>query len=102
MTIVQLVALTFALAFLSESLVEYLFGVAIDHAPKLAPARWALQYIAVLAGVGLAFYYHLDLLAPIGGVDASPVGFILTGCIIGRGANYLHQFVSAYFPKAVN
>ena len=96
MTNLQILLLALALAFLTESMVEYLFGQAVDHIPAMASWRWALMYIAAVAGVGLAFYYRLDLLALIGQLEPSPVGFALSGLIIGRGANYLHDFVSRY------
>ena len=92
---VQIMLLALALAFLTESMVEYLFGQAVDHLPALAAWRWSLMYIAAIVGVFLAFYYRLDLLALIGGA-ATPVGYAFSGLIIGRGANYLHDFVSRY------
>ena len=96
MSNLQIMLLALALAFLTESMVEYLFGQAVDHFDALSKWRWALMYVAALAGVGLAFYYRLDLLALIGQLEPSPVGFLLSGLIIGRGANYLHDFVSRY------
>lgn len=95
MSNLQIMLLALALAFLTESMVEYLFGQAVDHL-ALEKWRWALMYVSALVGVGLAFYYHLDLLALIGQLEASPVGYLLSGLIIGRGANYLHDFVSRY------
>jgi len=92
----QIMLLALALAFLTESMVEYLFGQAVDHFEAAAKWRWTLMYISAIVGVGLAFYYHLDLLAMIATLEASPVGYLLTGLIIGRGANYLHDFVSTY------
>ena len=91
----QIMLLALALAFLTESMVEYLFGQAVDHFEALKPWRWTLMYIAAIVGVFLAYYYKLDLLALIGS-DPTPVGFAFTGLIIGRGANYLHDFVSRY------
>ena len=96
MSNLQIMLLALALAFLTESMVEYLFGQAVDHFEALSKWRWALMYVAALAGVGLAFYYKLDLLALIGQLEPSPVGYLLSGLIIGRGANYLHDFVSRY------
>lgn len=87
------------LAFLTESMTEYLFGQALDRFPNLSPLRWLLQYVAAIVGVGLAFYYQVDLIALIGGDAVSPVGVTLSGLIIGRGANYFHQFVSQYLTS---
>jgi len=58
---------------------------------------------AFLVGIFLAFWYKLDLIALLASLVEMPmtpnaVGFVLTGCGIGRGANWLHQLVSEYFP----
>lgn len=98
--ILKQLAVIFALAFLTESLVEYLFGEIANHSDKLAPFKWLLMYIAAAVGVGVSFWYQLDLIAMIGESAITPVGVIFTGLIIGRGANYAHQFVSQYFPKS--
>ena len=103
---VVILSVSFALAFLAESMVEYLFGILIDHIPGAEKFKWLLQYVSAGVGVFLALYYALDLIALIaemagGSVGVTPVGQVLSGLAIGRGANYLHQFVSAYFPKKV-
>jgi len=104
----QILAVSFALAFLTESLVEYLFGAIADHVPAVDPLRWLLMYIAAVAGVALALFYHLDLIAIIAAnagvaldlAAPTPVGMVLSGLAIGRGANYLNQFVATYLrPK---
>ena len=94
----QTIALALALAFLTESMVEYLFGQIIDQV-NLDKLRWLLTSVAAAVGVGLAFYYQLDLLALIGDSAPSSVGFLLSGLVIGRGANYLHDFASKYILK---
>jgi len=35
-----------------------------------------------------------------GGYQITPVGIILSGLILGRGAVFTHQFVSQFFPSA--
>jgi len=106
----QTLAVSFALAFLTESLVEYLFGAVADHVPAVDKFRWLLMYIAAAVGVGLALFYRLDLIAVIAQTAGavldlaapSPVGMVLSGLAIGRGANYLNQFVSTYLkPRMV-
>lgn len=92
----KLLVLALALAFLAESMTEYIFGQAVDHFEKLAKLRWALMYVALGAGVGLAFFYQVDLLALIGGQAESQVGYALSGLIVGRGANFVHDFISRY------
>ena len=93
--VIVYLAISFLLAYLTESLTEYVIGTLFDKIEKLKPWRWTLMYIAAIVGVFLAYYYKLDLLALIGS-DPTPVGFAFTGLIIGRGANYLHAFVSKY------
>ena len=99
-------AIVFALAFLAESMVEYTFGTWFEKSDKLKPHKWKLMYIALAVGVGLALYYKLDLIALIpqaigSNAQASTVvGMVLTGLGIGRGAEYLHKFVSTYLVKA--
>lgn len=95
---VKILAAIFALAFLAESLVEYLFGTLADKITVLTPYRWTLMYISAAVGVGLAFHYQFDLISLILGNVLTWVGMLLTGLVIGRGANFVHQFVSEYLP----
>jgi hypothetical protein len=99
--IVKYVGVIFALGFLTESMVEYIFGKPMDRYERLKPHRWMLMYLSAAVGVGLSWFYQLDLIALI--FEGSPtwVGVVLTGLSIGRGANYLHQFVSTYLDKTL-
>lgn len=93
-------ALVFALTFLVESLTEYIFGQIFDKIPKAQPYKFLLMYLAMLFGVGLCFYYSIDLISLIPpGSNVTPVGIVLTGLVVGRGSNFLHQFVSQFFPQ---
>ena len=94
----KLIAVMLALAFLSESLVEYLFGTAADKISAITPYKWTLMYVSAGVGVGLSIHYGLDVIALLLGTAATWVGVTLTGLIIGRGANFVHQFVSKYIP----
>ena len=87
-----------AIAFLIETLTEYIFGTPMDKIPKLAPYKWLLMYIAAIWGVGMCLFYKLDLISLIIQQDATVVGIVLTGLAVGRGSNYLHQFISKFFP----
>jgi hypothetical protein len=96
----------FALAFLVESFTEYLAGTPMDHVAAIQRFKWLLMYLAAVAGVGLAFYYRLDLIGMIPAVvdpareaTATPVGMALTGLGLGRGANWLHDFVMGFIVK---
>jgi hypothetical protein len=105
MTVITQALLAFALAFLAESMVEYVFATWIDIAKAKWPAVEAaepLKYIALLVGVGLSFAYSLDLLAvafPEQQAVTWWIGRLLTGMAIGRGSNYVHAFYSSYLVK---
>jgi len=105
-------AVIFALAYLAESLTEYLFGIPFDKIPRLTPYKWLLMYLSAGVGVAMAIFYKLDLIALLSNVISEAVGvpspiqvsvfgFILTGLGIGRGANCLHDFVSKFLKKPV-
>jgi hypothetical protein len=98
----------FLLAFLVESLTEYLFGKLFDQVERLKPWRWLLMYIAAGVGVLGCFLYNFDILALLGGylyVDGgyyqvqSWFGMLLTGLAVGRGSNYVHDLVTKFFVK---
>lgn len=104
MNVLGAIALTLVLSFLVESMIEYFLGTPMDKIEVLKPFRWLLMYAAPAAAVPIAFHYQLDLIAWIARlagweVPVTPVGIVLTGLVIGRGANYAHQFVSKYFPQ---
>jgi hypothetical protein len=98
------------LATLAESLVEYLVrplvkpwgdGEPPPDARYLEIRTMGLRYVAALVGVILCALYRADLLAIVG--LSSPwawTGQILTGLIIGRGANFVHDFASRWLSPA--
>jgi hypothetical protein len=56
-----------------------------------------LRYTAAIVGVLLCLAYQADLLALAGLSTAPPlVGYLVTGIVVGRGANYLHDLVSRW------
>lgn len=98
---------TLILAAVVEALVEYLARplVAWVYA-QLAPNKAApdslpaLRYVSALVGVGMCLVYGADLLAFAGLESGVPfVGSIITGALIGRGANFVNDFVSRWFVK---
>jgi len=80
-----------ALATLAEAFVEYFVVPLLE---KANAAEYA-KYAALVVGVGLCLAYGIDILAMvIGLVSPYPyVGMILSGTIIGRGANYVNDFI---------
>ncbi len=105
MEIIGTIGVILLLAFLVESLTEYLFGAAMEHIPALKPFSWTLMYIAAAVGVGGAFVYGFDLLALAGkffevNVQSGPFGIAMTGLAIGRGANYIHDIFKRFFKEA--
>ena len=102
--LVWIVVLALVLATLVEGFVEYVFGTAFDKFPKLSAYKWTLMYVSLVVGVALAFFYSIDLIALIannagGDLAITWVGIALSGLIIGRGANYINDFVSRWFSK---
>lgn len=94
----------FLLAFLVESLTEYLFGQIFAHVPALQPWSWCLMYIAAGVGVLGAFVYKFDLIFLLGSyvgvvMPITWFGILLTGLAIGRGSNFLHDLVTRFFVK---
>ena len=93
------------LAFLVESLTEYLFGTPFDKIPKLTPFKWLLMYAAMLIGIGGAFVYQLDLVSILGAyiglaISPGPFGMVMTGAAIGRGSNFVHDIITKFFTKS--
>jgi hypothetical protein len=96
------------LAFVGEAIVEYLIK---DH------LAWVLgklgldedveavrdiigKYSAAIVGVLLCFLYQVDGLSLF---DMRPVwepgSYVLTGLLIGRGSNFVHNFMKRYILK---
>lgn len=87
----------FFLATFIEGTVKYVADPLSDVAKaRLRPFK---PYITMALGVGLAFNFHLDILRMFGLTEVvySPllfINYIITGVVIGRGSNYLNDFVS--------
>lgn len=76
-----------ALAVIVESLVKY----ATYKLPKGFVPPWLKVYAGMAIGVVLCILYSADLM-PILGLPAVPaVGTVVTGLLIGRGANVIHD-----------
>ena len=84
-----LIVLVF-LAVLIEGAVEYLVA---EPWKKAGLPGIYLRYIALAAGVGLAFVFEADLPALLG-ISVAPVAaHAVTGVVVSRGANYLSDFI---------
>lgn len=101
-------ALMFVLAFLAETLTEYLARPFVKLAelqtmgPQEVLPAWVLRYIAAIVGVALAFGYRADILGLLGLPAVHPaIGYIVTGLIVGRGSNYLHDLVDRWLAPVV-
>lgn len=79
----QAVAGIVVLSVLIEAITEYLLPTFPEH------LKWTKVYIAALFAVVICFYYGADLPAALGLPAVPIVGPILTGLILGRGANFL-------------
>jgi hypothetical protein len=109
------------LATLVEALVEYLVkplfgppifplpqggdpqGEACPEYPRGDPvADLLIRYSAATIGVLLCLTYRADLLILANLNAPLPwVGFVITGILIGRGANFVHDFTSRWFTRPV-
>lgn len=91
--------LSLILAFLAEGMTEYFFGPLFERLANWTgvPELGDLRYIAALVGVGLSFGYALDVLAALGFESVWPwLGQLLTGIMVGRGSNYMHDFIGMF------
>lgn len=78
------------LAILIEGTITYLFGESNDN-----DYRPILKYVSLVTGIIMASLYQVDILAALGVPAMWPaIGYITSGLIIGRGANYVNDFVS--------
>lgn len=100
-----LVIITFLAFLVTEGVVEYFAGQLFQHIAKLVPFSWALMYLSAAVGVLLAMYYRLDLVALLSQyLQIQPAividwpGEVLTGLAIGRGANFVHDLITQFFP----
>lgn len=83
----------FLLATFVEGLITYLLGKTDEYA---GPREW-IKYLSLALGVVVSLLYRVDILAATGLVAIHPiVGYVVSGLIIGRGSNYLNDFVSLF------
>jgi len=85
------------LAFVVEATLEYVLGIWWKPLANEVRKK-VLMAVGLVLGIGLCLAYGVDLLAELG-LKAGIVGQVITGAIIGRGADYLHQFYARIRPK---
>lgn len=71
------------LSILIEAITEYLLPTFPDH------LKWTKTYLAAAFAVVVCFAYGADLPAALGLPSVPYVGSVLTGLILGRGANFI-------------
>jgi len=80
----------FVLAIVIEGTLTYLFGESSEE-----PSKPWLRYVSLVLGVGAAIAFKVDVISGIGLVAVYPlIGQIVTGLVIGRGSNYVNDFIS--------
>lgn len=76
----------------TEGMVEYLLGKFFDFFVVPDKYKKLIQPLASAAvGIGFAFWYKLDLVYLWLGQPYSWVGVLVTGLVVGRGANAVHE-----------
>ncbi len=86
----------FVLAFLIESLLEYVAGLWwVPGTPD--QRKQTMPLVGMILGVVLCFGFGQDIMALVG-LNAPVLGKIFTGIIVGRGSDYLHQFATKFLP----
>jgi hypothetical protein len=103
----------FVLAFLAESLTEYLLKPVFG---KLVPVEAEVEeqdsdpsaldlltrYSSALVGVALCVLYQVDVLGMLGLATSVPVvPYVITGLVIGRGSNFVHDFAKRWLGASV-
>lgn len=111
-------SIVFAFAYMVESLVEMVWGTLEKIVLSVIPGiktYWTpelriaiIQLTAMGAGIAGAFVFRFDILYILSlflstytgqvMLTISPFGMVLTGLAIGRGSNFIHQFVGKFFP----
>lgn len=88
-------SLILALAFLAETLTEYFFSSLLQG---LRLSTSYLRYISAVVGVGLCLAFGVDAFASLWGLTPryGPAGEVFTGLILGRGANFAHDFYTRF------
>lgn len=92
----ELVAIFF-LAMMVEGIVEFFLAPLVELAAKWVPP-FTIRYLAMIVGIAICILYQIDLLAALIGLEAIHplVGFVLSGILMGRGSNYIHDLIGKW------
>ena len=95
--------LMFVFAGLVEALTEFVFAPLFDNLGWLDKNKWLLPYTPIPLGILGAIMYQFDILYEVsriagGTVEVNALGLVLTGVLIARGSNFLHQYTERWFP----
>lgn len=83
---------TFAALLVLSVFVEGIIEYFVSDPEEVQP--W-LKLASLFLGVVVCYFAQLDLFYSLGVVWAwPPFGYIATGMIVGRGSNYLNDFIS--------
>jgi hypothetical protein len=86
------------LAFIAEGTTEYFARPILAYFGTIDTSPMWLRYVAMIVGVALSLAYRADLLLMVGLEAIHPlIGVVLTGILIGRGSNYIHDLVDRFF-----
>lgn len=88
----EIATIVFLAVFL-EGTLNYIAGTS-----KEAPRPW-LKYVALVAGIGLAIGYKVDIPSMVGLPFVPWLNYALSGIAIGRGSNYLNDLVTSFQKK---
>lgn len=81
------------LAIFLEGTLNYLLGSSTE-----APRPY-IKYVALVAGIGLAIGYKVDIPSMVGLPFVPWLNYVLSGIAIGRGSNYLNDLVTGFQKK---
>lgn len=80
-----------ALAYVSQTVAKLTAGLVPLKNPRTA--HLLREWLASSSGVALAFGTRMDLLGEIGlDLSVEPLGFLITGLILGHGVQYATEF----------
>lgn len=84
------------LAVVLEGTLTYIFNSKDQEAE---PREW-IKYVALLAGIGLAIVYKIDLPTLLGlKLNVLIMNYVISGIAIGRGSNYINDLAGLFKPK---